>query len=919
MASPFLAEPPESKTPARGGLLFLIVVALVVLISARVLSTNWIGYLWWSELGQVDTWLNLFLYGLLPVVVVALCLWALFFAAFQIALRESEFPLFGFMRRKWVTVIGLVLTGGLAMIASAATVASWTAVRFFAGLQLPSAAREYVDPIFGRPLHFYFFELPFWNMLVHVLLAATILTCAVYWLASNLENLADRFPAARPHGFVFEADNVSLRRSLGSRLFQVGLGIVLLEMALHFFFGRYDYLFDSHGQFLTGVDWTADHILLPLQWVLIAASLAAGVLLLMRRGKMALVLLIVPLARVIIPGLVGVLYVHPNELALERPYIAHYIEATRSAYGLDRRMKETTFEAQPQVPIDYAKEKPLLDNVRLWDWRAFHDTISQIQPLRPYIYYDSDVDRYTINNELRQVLVSARELDVRQLGTAANWINQHLMYTHGYGVVMAEANRITPDGLPELLIKDAPPVVSGGGLKLTRPELYYGELSHEPVFVDTAQQEFNYPSGSETEYTEYKGKGGFPASSLLTRFAGAIHFGDFNMLLTSYLKGGSKMMLHRRVLERVGKLAPFVDWDDDPYVVVTEAGRLIWMVDGYMTSGSHPYSDEADGVNYIRNSVKATVDAYTGEVNLYVFDSSDILVEAYQRLFPKLFNPFSQMPADLRAHARYPERLFSIQANMYRAFHMRDPEAFYNRADLWDLAKTNSRQAETGVQAASPTYVVATLPGESHPEFLLLTQFTPANKDNLIGYMAARCDGTNLGELVFQQLGKQNIIYGPMQIDARINQDQSISKDLTLWNQQGSSVLRGQTLVLPIENSFLYVEPIYIQASQTSMPQLKKVALAMGNSLAYADTYEQALNQLISKVGGSEAAAPQQTAVGGQTAAAGQVSTAPTTPSPDAKRLNDVREHLRRYREFSAQGKWAEAGKELDAIQGLLQ
>lgn len=379
-------------------------------------------------------------------------------------------------------------------------------------------------------------------------------------------------------------------------------------------------------------------------------------------------------------------------------------------------------------------------------------------------------------------------------------------------------------------------------------------------------------------------------------------------------------MIHRAVRQRLSTLAGFVTWDADPYLVLTKAGRLVWMVDGYMTSDAHPYSrslemDSGDNFNYIRNSVKATVDAYSGEINLYVFDPNDILIQAYQRLFPTLFQPFSAMPADLRAHARYPETLFRAQAAIYLNFHMRDPGAFYNRSDLWDIAKTSNRQGEPAT-AVAPTYVVATLPGEQSPEFMLIIPFTPANKDNLIGFMLARCDGEHLGELVFQQLSKQNIIFGPLQIEARINQDQEISKDLTLWNRQGSQVLRGQILVLPIAKSFLYVQPIYIQATQASMPQLKKVALAMGDKLAYADTYEDALSQLIHSLHGTEA--PGETPAG----PAPTITTTPQAIGANAQAiqtLEAIRDHLRRYRELSAQGKWAEAGNELDQIQALAQ
>ncbi len=854
----------------------------------------------------------------------AVLFFAAFWTAFKIGIRQdagtSRPSLF---KRAFVSRIALLVFVLVALIAANATVDSWTVVRYFGGLRLPTSHAEFADPIFGLPLHFYFFGLPFYNLLLRVVLVGVILSLLIYGLTAHAEALSRRLPSFYP-GTSFELDPVSFAGVFDSTFVRLAAAILLLGLAIKFYFNRYTFLLQDHGAYLVGVDWVTDHVVLPLQWLMILAALAAAVLLIAKRGRWALVLLLVLPIRYILPPLVSGLYVRPNELALERPYIQHHIEATRSAYGLNQRVTETGLEAQPEIPIDYAKHKPLLDNVRLWDWRAFHDTVSQIQPLRPYVYIDSDVDRYNIDGQVRQVLISPRELDIRQLGTRNSWINTHFIYTHGYGIVMAEANRITADGLPVLFIKDAPPVVTTKSLSFTKPEIYYGEIAHEPVFVDTAQPEFNYPSGAQSVYTRYSGTGGFPISSPLLRLAAATVYGDLNIILPSPLTGSTRMMIHRPILQRLHTLAGFLTWDSDPYLVLTNAGRLVWMADGYMMSDAHPYSramDLANGetLNYIRNSIKATIDAYTGETNLYVFDPGDVLIQAYWRLFPNLFKPASAMPADLRAHARYPEMLFSAQAQVYLAFHMRDPEAFYNRADLWDIAHTSSKQGEPA-SPVTPTYVVATLPGENTPEFMLIIPFTPANKDNLIGFMSARCDGTHLGELVFEELSKQNIIYGPMQIEARINQDQNISKDLTLWNQQGSQVLRGQILVLPIDNSFLYIEPIYIQASQASMPQLKKVALAMGNRLAYADTYEQALSQLIGSLGGTQAPAqpaPQPTS--GQPAGA-QVSPQAAAPSPDAVRtLTEVRDHLRRYRELSAQGKWSEAGKELEAIQKLLE
>ena len=913
----------------RGGLLFLLILVVALLFCSRYLASTLIDYSWWSELGQVDTWVNLLLYGTVPVILAVALFWFAFSIAFKIGIRHSsDEPLFGFLKRSLANRLAYLLFFFVALLAANATVDNWTVVRFFGGLRLPQTPTEFIDPIFGEPLHFYFFALPFYNMLLHVVITGVVIALIIYWLAANAESLSHRIPSITPGGLQFDYQGNPFSGMVNSNFVRLALAVLLAGLAVKFYFNRYDLLFDDHGPFLVGVDWVADDVVLPLQWLMIAGAILAAALVAANRLRLALVLLLILPVRYIVPSMIAGLYVRPNELALERPYIQHHIDATRAAYGLNQRVTETSFEAAPQIPIDFARHKSLLDNVRLWDWRAFHDTLSQIQPLRPYVYIDTDIDRYHIDGQIRQVLLSARELDIRQLGTAENWINSHLMYTHGYGLVMAEANRITADGLPYLFVKNAPPEVTTKSLKFTRPEIYYGEISHEPVFVDTAQQEFNYPSGSKTEYTAYSGKGGFPASSLLMRLAAAVDYGDANILLTSYLSGNSRMMIHRPILHRLSTLAGFLTWDTDPYIVLSETGRLVWIADGYMTSDVHPYSRALDvgdrTVNYIRNSVKATVDAYTGEVNIYMFDQGDVLIQAYSKLFPTLLKPYSAMPADIRAHTRYPETLFSAQAEIYRAFHMRDPEAFYNRADLWDLARTATKGSDNGAGPVTPTYVVATLPGQSDAEFMLITPFTPANKDNLIGYMAARCDERHLGELVFEQLSKQNIVYGPMQIAARINQDQNISKDLTLWNQQGSQVLRGQTLVLPIDNSFLYVEPIYIQASQASMPQLKKVALGMGNTLAYADTYEQALTQLIGEVGGvapqpsNQSAAPEQPQPQQQTSA-------PPTPAGNAQpsteavhELQQIRDHLQRYRELSSQGKWAEAGKELDAIQSLL-
>lgn len=907
----------EGRRRRFGGLVFLGLIILVILIGGRTIASYILDYQWWQELGQLSTWFNLILYAVAPAVGATLVAFAVFWIAHARGLKHAGTRL---REHKQYAVLTTVAMFILAALTAAATIDTWAVVRYFGGRRLVADPSAWRDPIFGNPLAFYLFDLPFYGVLLRVILAISLIGALTYWLTARAWQLRFQAPRWGKEG-VIDLSELKRLGSLESGFLRVVVAVFLVALAVRFYLDRYDLLFEDHG-FMVGMEWVGQHVSLPLLWLAIAASLAAAVLFLFGRRLLALSMALVLPVQFVVPRIVAAVHVRPNEISIERPYIQRHIAATRSAFGLDRRVTETEVPAKQEAKIDFDKNKVLLDNVRLWDWRAFHDTVSQVQPLRPYTYADTDVDRYQIGGQLRQVLIAPRELDLSQLGDArTRWINPHFIFTHGYGLVLAEANRITANGLPVLFISDAPPVIKTPNLKLTRPEIYYGAVAHEPVFVRTAQPEFNYPSGSENVHTRYNGKGGFPISSVLMRAVASVAEGDWNILLTSYLTPESRMMIHRRIEDRLETLAGFVSWDSDPYLVITSEGHLVWIVDGYMTSDAHPYSraisvEGLGRVNYVRNSIKATVDAYDGTVRLYVFDPSDPLVRAYQNLFPALFQPASQMPADLRAHTRSPELLFRAQADIYRTYHMTDPENFYNKADLWDYASYSTGQGGQP-QPMAPTYLIATLPGQTSPEFLLMTAFTPHNKQNLIGLMMARCDGSHLGELVFLQIAKQEIIPGPLQIEARINQDQNISKDLTLWNQQGSQVLRGQLLVLPVDNTFLYVAPIYIQASEARMPQLKKVALAMGDVLVYADTYDEALQQLASALDNLGSTKTSQPAI--TTAAPGIPPPSGSQPGGADPRITEIRDHLRRYKELMAQGKWAEAGKEMDAIELLLR
>lgn len=904
------------KQGIHAGLAGVVIAFLALLIAFGWGSSVLIDYSWWKELGQVDTWIDLYAYSTLPVAGATLLTWIVLLIAHARGVkfaggRVSDYPIY--------SRLASVALLALAFFVSDASIDNWTVLRF-AGSRSLKNIEGFHDPIFGKPVTFYLFDLPFWSDLRGFIFAVVILTILVYWLSARGWQL--RFTLPEIARGPMDLSLLRLSGGLESRFLRGALAFFLVALAARYYLARFEMVWNQH-RFMVGIDYTDDHFALPLYWLVIAALIVGAGLVVARRWIATAVVVGGSLALMLtIPTIAGALYVKPNEISLERPYIQTHIEATRAAYGLSapvasgaspRGVREIEMHTDPNATIDTAKHKPLLDNVRLWDWKPFHDTVTQMQALRPYYAFHEppDVDRYTINGNYRQVLLSSRELDINQLpGTQSSWINPHFIYTHGYGLVLAEVSKITPDGQPVYLVEDMPPVIKTSSLKIDRPELYYGELQQDPVFVDTAQEEFDYPKGSDNAKTRYAGKGGFPISSLLMRAAAAVHYGDSNIILTGYLTDHSRMMIHRRVRDRVQTLAPYLMWDNDPYIVVTPEGRLVWMIDGYTTSDAHPFSREIDaygGINYMRNSVKATVDAYDGETHLYVFDAADPVIESYRTLFPALYEDASRMPAGLRAHTRYAEELFSVQANMYRVYHMRNPQSFYNNEDVWELARYSSGQ-NTEPRPVSPTYVFATLPGETKPEFLLMTTFTPLSKENLIGVMLARCDGDKLGEVVVLQLSKQELTLGPMQINARINQDQNISKDLTLWNQQGSQVLQGQTLVLPVGDTFLYVSPIYLQATQARMPQLKKVVLAVGNRLIYANTYEEALAQLSGEeTTEEEENAPAQTPSQPAGALAGTKTADP--------RIESIRQHLERYRTLTSQGKWAEAGRELEAIQ----
>jgi uncharacterized membrane protein (UPF0182 family) len=636
---------------------------------------------------------------------------------------------------------------------------------------------------------------------------------------------------------------------------------LLLMLAVQVYLGRFGRLFDDHTIF-TGVAYTDAHVTLTgLLVVSMALVLGAGVAAINAVSAPRvrwLIAAVVPAAVCyvgvgVIGWYVNSFIVKPNELVREQPYIAHNIELTRQAYGLNR-ISQRAFPAETSIEAaDPANNQATLQNIRLWDWRALQDTLRQIQEIRTYYDFpDIDIDRYLIDGAIRQVMLATRELSIEKLPESSrNWINEKLIYTHGYGITMNPVNGFTPEGLPTLILSNMPVQSTVPGLAVKRPEVYFGELTDTDVYVKTRQKEFNYPQGETNNLTSYEGNGGIVLGGFLRRIIIALDRGDLAKLpFSDDVTAESRLLMRRNVRDRVAALAPFLTFDPDPYIVLGDDGRLSWMMDAFTVSDSYPYSRHyrlnRDLINYMRNSVKVVVDAYDGTTTFYVFDAEDPILAAYRGIFPSLFKDAASMPPGLRRHVRYPEMLLKLQAAVYGLYHMTNPEVFYNREDLWTVATEvgmNERR-EQATQAMEPNFVLMRLPEESTTEFIEILPFTPANRNNLIGWIAGRSDEPHYGDAVVYDFPKTKLVDGPLQVEARIDQNAQLSGQLSLWNQQGSHVRRGALLVIPIGRALLYAEPIYLQAERSPMPELRLVVLALQDRLAYGPTFESAMASL---------------------------------------------------------------------------
>lgn len=900
----------------------LFVVAAVLLLGIPALATAVTDWLWFREIGFERVFTLKITAQLLLGSVALLLGFTVLYGSARIALRGLE---------RSAESILVLAEGGVQMrtkflvrVAQAFALPATLLLSFLLASGLASSWRTLIqfwyrtpfgdtDPIFGRDIAYYVFTLPalqvaldwVWGLLFISLLLVAI---PIYVVRGDISIKTGRLRIEQQAEW-----HLALLASLWLVLSAVRLWLI----------GMPNVLFGTHAP-LQGASWTDLHVRLPGMQVMSLLFLIGAVAMLVgaRRGQLARFTVIVVAANFllgalvngVIPTAVQRLVVQPNELAKESPQIVHHIAATRRAWSLDNVERRELEGSQQLTARDIAENRSTIDNVRLWDREPLLQTFGQIQSIRTYYDFVAvDDDRYIVNGEMRHVLLSARELDPASLPTRT-FVNEHLTFTHGMGLTLAASNEVTPQGLPVLWMKDLPPT-STITQQARVPQIYFGELARTWVMAPSRQREFDFPSaeGDEAEYSTYTGKAGVPLNAYWRRLAFAMRFGSINILLSSDLTDSTKIIFNQQVRTRAQLALPFLAFDGDPYLVVSDSGRLIWMLDAYTSTDRYPYSARAgDGVNYLRNSVKVSIDAYDGDLKAYLVDPSDPMINTLSRVYPGLLRPLDEMPADLRAHMRYPEDLFRAQTGLYATFHMTDAETFYHREDQWQIPAAQ----QGAVRSGYARHIVMRLPGEPDTEYLMMRPFTPRQKDNLAAWMVARNDGDNYGKLISYRFPRQSLVFGPAQIANRINQDTEVSRQVSLWDQGGSEVIRGELLVIPIEAALLYVQPLYLRAQGGKIPELKRVIVAHEGRVVMEETFEQALQLLFGE--GSSA----QSRASGVRAAAAMTTAAPVRASGDETReamVRQAQQHYDRARAAQRADDWATYGTEMQRLGEVLR
>ena len=897
--------PTRTRRLFRRGQLFLLLFLTLFVIPSTI--DFYVDWLWFGETGYQQV----FLRSLTAKTALAAVTFVIAFAFIALnarlawrALRPRELVLMTPDGPRHISIdpgryraLAYAIAGLLALFVALAAATNWESWMMYRH----GGSFGDRDPILGRDIGFYVFGLPFLQVVRGLVLAVvglTLVGVAMLYFVSGMLGF-DRMRGVYSHDIA--------NRHLG-----VLAALLLLTLGFGAYLGIPATLTAQSG-IIHGASYVDVHATIPALRILIATSIVAAALAIAGGLRNRLALMFAGAALYLVVSLGGAAYaaalqrfvVAPNEQVKETPYIVHNIAATRKAFALDR-VEERQLSGDVQLTReDIARNDATLKNVPLWDHQPLLDTFGQIQEIRTYYDFASvDNDRYVINGEYRQIMLSARELNSASLPNRT-WINERLTFTHGYGVTLGPVNQVTSQGLPVLFIKNLPPE-STVGLEVKEPSIYFGELSSDHVFVKTRTKEFHYPKGDDNVTTTYDGRAGVSAGSFFRRLLFGIEFRSMKTLLSNDFTPDTRIIYHRRIQERVNKIAPFIVYDSDPYMAIAD-GRLYWIQDAYTTSGAYPYSTPAQrGLNYIRNSVKVIIDAYHGTTTYYLIDEKDPVAVTLSRIFPSLFTPVSSMPEGLRARLRYPEAIFGLQTAMYSTYHMTNPAVFYNKEDQWEVPALDTRGQ---LEPMQPYYTIMKLPGGAGPEFIQMLPFTPRQKDNLAAWMVARSDGNNYGRLLVFQFPKQKVVFGPRQVVNRISQDQVIAPQITLWNQQGSEVIQGTLLVIPIEESLIYIRPLYLRASGGKIPELKRVIVAHHNQIVMEETLDKALERIFPASG----ARPALVAA----AAPALLESAPVAAASPLAAL--ARDHYRRAIEAQRAGDWAHYGEEIRKLGDVLE
>lgn len=754
------------------------------------------------------------------------------------------------------------------------------------------------DPILGKDAGFYLFKLPFYEFISAYAGLIIFITLILIVVAYSIRG-----------GILLGISGVSMSKEAKMHT-GILAGLFLFKVATGFYLDRFELLYSNHSV-ITGAGYTDVNARLLVLSLLSLLTIIAGFAFITSFTRkswkitlypLGLVLLVYVFGMAIYPALLQNFKVAPNELGIEKPYIEHHIAFTKYGYNLDNVSVRPFDVSYNLTEKDIQQNTATIKNIRLWDESPLLKTYSQLQQIRTYYRFTNiDNDRYNIDGEYRQVMLSARELSYDDL-PSKSWINEKFVFTHGNGITMGPVSRITREGLPEFIIKDIPPV-SSADIKITKPEIYFGELTSDYIIVNTKIPEFSYPTSEGNIYTSYKGEKGVPLDSFFKRALFSISFQTAKILLSSDIKKESKILFNRNIVERVRKIAPFLKLDSDPYIVVSREGKLYWIIDAYTVSAMLPYSKRLKNyVNYMRNSVKITIDAYTGKVDFYLSDTDDTIINVYKKIFPGLLKPISLMPTDLKEHIRYPKEFFNIQAHMYATYHMKDPKVFYNKEDLWEIPSHTEKSME-------PYYLIMKLPEEKNEEYALFMPYTPSKRDNLAAWFAARCDEPNYGKLIVYTFPRDRLVFGPGQIDARIDQDSFISQQITLWGQSGSKVIRGSLLIVPVETSLMYIQPLYLAAEDKGgLPELRRVIVAYENDVVMDENLELCLQRLF---GGRKI---KHTSVSDKSEPMASQRKASTN-----ELARDAMKQFEQAKNFQKQGDWAGYGIQLKKLEEILK